>query len=132
MGGGILSPVENFGQHIKHNFVHCSVLTRPKDYGKRRVILDLSYPKGFALNDKVDRSRFDSDLLSLRFQFIDYIFREICSHKDDVISKIDVARAFRNLRMVPADALKLGIMWSNNVYIDVSLIAELGLPSNPD
>ena len=49
--------------------------------------------------------------------------KEICSHEDDVvISKIDVARAFCNLCVDPADALKLGITWSNDVYIDVAVV----------
>ena len=54
--GAILGPVKNFGQHPEHSFGHCSpVLTRPKDQGKWRAILDLSYSKGFALNDQVDQ-----------------------------------------------------------------------------
>ena len=178
--GAILGPLKNFGGHPKHSLIHCSpVLTRLKDQGKRRVILDLSYPRGIALNDQVDRSRFDGDLFCLKFPSIDNIVKEICSQRDDVvISQIDVARAFRNLQVDPADALKLGITWSNDVYIDVavafgwvhgstafqranagvkilayiddyiivssrvsgdthfrrlvSLLAELGLPSNPD
>ena len=121
--GAILGPIENFDQHSSNKFVHCSpILTRPKGPNKRRVILDLSYPKGLALNDQVDRSRFDGDQFLLKFPSIDDIVQEICSHKDDVvISKIDVARAFRNLRVDPADALKLGITWENDVYIDVAV-----------
>ena len=120
----ILAPVKNFGHHPEHSFIHCSpVMASPKDQGSRPVILDLTYAKGFALNDQVDRSRFDVDLFSLRLSSIDDIVREICSHKDDVAnSKIDVARAFRNLYVDPADAIKLGIMWSNDVYIDVPVV----------
>ena len=40
---------------------HCSpLLTRPKDLDKRRVILNLSYPKGSSLNDNVDKSKFEA------------------------------------------------------------------------
>ena len=66
-------------------------------------------------------TRLISDVFSLRFPSIDDNVKEICSHKDDVISKIDVARAFRNLQVDPAYALKLGIIWSNDVYIDVAV-----------
>ena len=119
----ILGPLSKIGHHPDYSSIHCSpILTRPKDRGKRRVILDLSYPKGLALNDQVDRSRFDGDLFCLKFPSIDDIVREICSHKDDaVIAKIDVARAFRNLRVDPADAIKLGISWGNDVYIDAAV-----------
>ena len=116
----ILGPLGKIGDHPEHSLIHCSpILTRLKDKGKRRVILDLSYPKGFALNEQVDGSRFDGDLFCLKFPSIDDIVKEICSHKDDVvISKIDVARAFCNLRVDPADAIKLCILWKNDVYID--------------
>ena len=121
--GAILCPLKHFGSHPEHSLIHCSpVLTIPKDQGKRRIILDLSYPRGTALNDQIDRSRFDGDLFCLKFPSIDDIVQEICSHKDDVvISKIDVARAFRNLHVDPADALKLGIRWSDDVYVDVAV-----------
>ena len=121
--GAMLGPVKNFGHHPGHKFVHCSpILTRPKGQNNRRVILDLSYPKGLSLNDQVDRSRFGGDLFSLKFPFIDDIVKEICSHKNEVvISKIDVATAFHNLCVDPADTVKLGIRWGNYVYIDVAV-----------
>ena len=73
------------------------------------------------MNDQVDRSRFDGDLFFLSFSSIDDIVKEICSHGNDaIIAKIDVARAFRNLD--PADALKLGIRWVDDIYIDVAVV----------
>ena len=38
--------------------------------------------------------------------------------KNFAVTKIDVARAFRNFRVDPADAVKLGITWGDDVYID--------------
>ena len=97
--------------HPEHKFAQISpILIRPKGQDKRQVILDLSYPEGFAMNDQVDRSRFYGNLFSLKFPSIDDIVKEICCHKNDaVISKIDLARAFCNLHVDTADALKLGI-----------------------
>ena len=41
--GTMLGPVDELGAEE----VHCSpLMTRPKDVDKRRVILDLSYPRG--------------------------------------------------------------------------------------
>ena len=70
--------------------MHFFVLMKPKHQGKRRVILDLSYHKGFALNNQVIWFRFDGDLFSLRFPSMDDIFKEICSHKDIADMYIDV------------------------------------------
>ena len=119
----ILGPLSKVGDHPDHSLIHCSpILTRPKDKGKQRVILDLSYPKDLGLNDQVDRSRFDGDLFCLKFPSIDDIVKEICSHKDDIIiAKIDVARAFCNLCVDPADAVKLGMPWGNDIYIDAAV-----------
>ena len=36
-----------------------------------------------------------------------------------MLAKIDVARAFRNLRVDPADAFKFGIHWNNKFYLDI-------------
>ena len=38
------------------------------------------------------------------------------------LNKIDVVRAFRNLRLDHVDALKLGIKWENGFYIDGSVV----------
>ena len=35
--------------------------------------------------------------------------------------KVDISRAFRNVRIDPADAIHLGIKWGNKYYIDQSL-----------
>ena len=37
-----------------------------------------------------------------------------------MLAKIDIARAFRNLHLDPADAFKFGIKWQNKYYLDVS------------
>ena len=103
---------------------HCSpLLTRPKDGNNRRIILDLSYPKGNSVNDNVDKLRFDGHPFALKLPTIDDIVNEIT--KDDVekhLFKIDIARAFPNLRVYPADAFKFGIRWKGQYYLDVSVV----------
>ena len=98
---------------------HCSpLLTRPKDGDKRRVILDLSYPKGASVNDAVTRDRFDDLEFSLTFPTIDNIIEQIRYTPGKVLlAKIDVARAFRNLRVDPADAFKFGLKWGGSIIL---------------
>ena len=100
--------------------IHCSpLMTRPKDLNKRRVILDLSYPQGASVNDYVSKDRFDGYAFMLRFPSMDDIVEEIKKRGRDVsLAKIDVARAFRNLRVDPADALNFGIEWQGSTYLD--------------
>ena len=80
-------------QNPKYSVIPCSpLLTRPKDLGKCRVILDLSYPQVLSLNDQVDKLAFDTSEVLLKFPSIDDIVQELCAHGDDVtIVKIDVA-----------------------------------------
>ena len=114
--GAILGPVDAI--NTKH--YHCSpLLTRPTDSNKRRVILNLSYPYGASLNDAVDKTRFDGMKFNLKFPTVDDIVTEILQIKGDIyLSKIDVARAFRNLKVDPVDALKFGITWQESHYVD--------------
>ena len=120
--GPIIGPLSDLDQNSQHGYVHFSpLLTHPKGPDKRRIILDLSFSKGFLMNDQVDRTLFDKSEFCPKFPSTDDIVDEICKHGDDVtIAKIDVARAFRNLRVDPADALKLGIKWKDDAFIDVS------------
>ena len=117
--GALLGPVNN----IEHDHYHCSpLLTRPKDVDKRRVILNLSYPYGQSVNSHVNKEKFDSSTFSLKFPNIDNITQDIIDAKGDVVLfKVDVARAFRNLRVDPADALKLGMHWRDAFYIDLAI-----------
>ena len=116
--GTILSPASQI--HTPH--YHCSpLLTRPKDTNDRRVILNLSYPRGQSLNDYFDKFNFDSRPFTLKFPSVDDIVELILQFTDPLIFKIDVARAFRNLRVDPVDALKFGLSWRDALYIDAGV-----------
>ena len=81
--------------------------------------MDLSYPNGQSVNDKVERLKFDGSDFDLKFLPIDNIIDRINCVKGEVrLSKVDVARAFRKLRVDSADALKLGIRWKGNYYLN--------------
>ena len=115
--GTILGPVDS----IHSTTFHCSpLLTRPKDGSKRRVILNLSYPKGNSVNDQVDKRMFDNRPFTLRFPSVDDIVMDILNCDDDpVIFKVDIARAFRNLRADPRDAVKFGLTWEDKYTISI-------------
>ena len=67
------------------------------------------------------RKRFDNYHFDLKFPSIDHIVEAVLRvDSDPLLFKIDVARAFRNLRIDPRDAVKLGIKWNNAYYVDAS------------
>ena len=117
--GAILGPYDC----IDYDKLHCSpLLTRPKDGDSRRVILNLSFPAGASLNDAVTRNLFDNRPFTLHFPTVDNILDSIRGVQGTaMLAKIDVARAFRNLRVDPVDAFKFGIKWNNKYYLDVAL-----------
>ena len=116
--GAMLGPSD----HKNFHHYHCSfLLTRPKDTDKRRVILNLSYPHGASVNDCISKSHFDGRCFTLKFPMIDDIVQDILDTDDPVIFKVDVARAFRNLRVDPVDTVKFGISWGGQSYVDLSV-----------
>ena len=116
--GAILGPFDD----IPYHEFHCSpLLTRPKDTDKRRVILNLSYPSMNSVNDRVTRNYFDGQQFLLKFPTVDHIIDQIKATEGRVLlAKIDIARAFRNLRIDPADTFKCGLKWQNKYYLDIS------------
>ena len=117
--GAMLGPLEV----VNHTEFHCSpLMSRPKEGDTRRVILDLSYPKGGSLNDHVSKERFDGNLFALKLPSIDSFTQEIINTDNDpVLFKVDVARAFRNLPVDPADCLKFGLKVNNKFFLDKSV-----------
>ena len=114
--GAMLGPFD----HIDCPHYHCSpLLTRPKESNRRRVILNLSYPAGASLNDAVTRDLFDNLNFTLKFPTVDNVLHSVRSIKGQaMLAKIDISRAFRNLRVDPADAAKFGIKWKDKYYLD--------------
>ena len=115
--GAILGPFDDIPYHEFHCF---PLLTRPKDIDKRRVILNLSYPSTNSVNDRVTRNFFDGQQFLLKFPTVDHIIDQIKATEGRVLlAKIDIARAFRNLCIDPADTFKFGLKWRNKYYLDV-------------
>ena len=101
---------------------HCSpMLTRPKDNDKRRVIMNLSHPQGSSLNDHVDKKAFNNRLFTLCFSTIDDRVTVIVATEDPVIFKIDISRAFQNLRLDPRDALKFVLKGGIDYYLHLGI-----------
>ena len=118
--GAIVGPTSD----ISLDAYHCSpLLSRPKDNNKRRIILNLSHPYGNSVNDNVPRDKFDGQKFSLTFPSVDDIDKIVnLKEQDPVLYKIDMARAFRNIRVDPVDAVKLGIYWQGEYFLDLRIV----------
>ena len=110
----LLGPFDQIPHSV---FTWSPLMTRPKGSG-HRVILDLSYGEG-SVNKATNRDLFDDKPFKLKLPSLDQllpILEELGS--DARLWKIDISRAFRNVRINPQDAIHLGTMWQNKYYID--------------
>ena len=103
--------------------VHYSpLLSRPKPDDTRRVIVNLSAPQGCSVNDCIAKDYYDGVPYMLKYPSVDNIINAVQELGPDVLlSKIDVSRAFRNLRVDPGDFDVLGMKWQGNSYLDISM-----------
>ena len=106
--------------------LHCSPLgSGEKKDGSRRLIMDLSQPRGHSINEGINKEEF-----SVKYTHFDdatSLVRKI--GKNCLMSKIDIKHAFRLLPVMPAQWILLGICWLNSIFIDTRL--PFGLRSSP-
>ena len=91
----------------------------PKNHqpGKWRLIVDLSDPAGFSINDGIDR-----ELCSLKYVSVDDAVRSIVDlGLGTLIAKLDIESAYRIVPVHPAERLLLAMSWKGQVYIDTVL-----------
>ena len=93
--------------------------------GKWRVIVDLSSPSGASVNDGVDRR-----YCSMRYASIDDAASMMVRLGPGTeLAKIDIAQAYRNVPVHPADRWLLGVNWEGRIFVDKTL--PFGLRSAP-
>ena len=115
--GAIVGPFE------REPIVNCHTspfMTREKPNVKhRRVIIDLSWPKGTSVNAGVDKNSYLGTDFALTFPTIDHITSEIKKVGAGAhLYKIDISRAFRHIKVDPRDYDLLGLIWDDVTYVD--------------
>lgn len=97
------------------------LMTRPKrDSDKRRVIVDMSFPTGEAVNDGISISSIygrDTTYTLPTVQDLAAIIQN--SPSTAWLWKADLARAYRQLRVDPIDTPLLGFGIDSDIYVDL-------------
>ena len=108
--GAIIGP---FQEQPIENLHYSPFMTRHKSNSEnRRVILDLSWPRGESVNAGVDKNGYMGSEFKLTFPTIDDLTQELVKiGKGAHIFKVDVSRAFRHLNVDPRDYNLLGVNW---------------------
>ena len=114
----LLGPFE--GRPVNH--LHTSpIMTRPKkDSDKRRIVLDLSWPDGFAVNDGIDSDSYLDVEYKVRLPKIDLMEQEVLKlGRGAFLYKTDLSRGYRQLRVDPYDWPLLGFKYDGKYFMDI-------------
>ena len=96
------------------------MFSTPKADDTRQVIVNLSHPWGYAVNDYISNEVDDGVAYTLKYPSVEDIVDTIDHWGADVLlSKIDVSRAFRNLRVDLSDYDLLGLKQKGKSYLNI-------------
>ena len=88
----------------------------------RRVIIDLSWPKGSSVNSGIDKNSYLGTDFILTFPTVDHVMSEIKKIGPGAhLYKIDVSRAFHHVAIDPMDLDLLGLSLVGNAFFDTKL-----------
>ena len=122
--GRLIGPLDNSYKLLTH-ISRFGVIPKSHQINKWRLIVDLSHPVGFSVNDGIPKN-----LSSIKYITIDNAIQEILRlGRGTMLAKIDIKNAFRLLPVHPSDRHLLGMSWSDGIYIDTCL--PFGLRSAP-
>ena len=97
-------------------------MARPKSDGGTRVIVDLSWQSECSVNSCVPLNNFDCIEIQLKYPTVDSLVEKIKMYgPDTLLFKVDLQRAFRNLRIDPVDCDLLALNWRQQTYVDVAM-----------
>ena len=99
------------------------LMTRPKKSSNdRRVIMDLSWPRDFSVNDGIDKYFYQGKPHKLTLPSVDDFVNLIVKHGPGCyLYSRDMARAYRQLRSDPLDWPLTGLIWDSKYYFDMSV-----------
>ena len=88
----------------------------------RHTIIDLSWPKGQAVNDGVNKNVYLGSEFEMHYPTVDKIVKQLNAIGLAANNfKVDISRAFRHIRIHPGDIDLLGLQHQGKYFIDLSL-----------
>ncbi len=92
------------------------------DNEDRRVIVDLSWPHGTAVNDGISKDSYLNEPINLRYASIEEVCNMVLkAGRGAVIYKRDLKQAYRQIPVDPGDYQYLGYMWEDQMFFDTVL-----------
>ena len=99
------------------------LMTREKSGSdSRRAIIDLSFPKSSSLHDGVAKNSYLGTEFQMHYPSVDSIIQTLRTLSPSArIFKVDISRAFRQLKIDPGDIDLLGLQHKDQLYLDLSV-----------
>ena len=99
------------------------LLTRPKrDSKELRVVLDLSFPFGAGINTGIAKNELDGLAFKLKLPTpLDLANLIVEMGRGCHLFKIDMSRAYRQLRGDPLDWPLMGVTWYDKLYVGLTI-----------
>ena len=99
------------------------------DSSERRIILDLSFPKGNSINEGISPNHHMGEDIKIRYCKVDDLVNLVkIKGQNCLLFKRDLKRAYRQIPVDPGDLHLLGWTWKGKIYIDCVL--PMGLRSS--
>ena len=97
------------------------LMTRPKKNSEfRRVIMDLSWPAGESVNNRVDGEMYIDGPATIKLPTVEYMEHRVLELGPGCfLYKTDLSRGYRQLRVDPLDWPLLGLVHEGRVFLDV-------------
>ena len=93
-----------------------------KDISERRVILDLSFPKGSAVNDFINKDEYLGEKTDLVYPKVDDFIELIkAKGRGCLLYKLDLRKAFRQISVCPGQFNVVSFIWKKHIFCDTVL-----------
>jgi len=94
-----------------------------KGKNQRRVICDLSYPRGTSINDGISKDFYLDTAIELTYPTVDTLATLLKQFGVGAhIFKKDLKAAYRQFHIDPGDVHLTGYCWNSQFYIDIALV----------
>ena len=93
-----------------------------KDTSERRIILDLSFPKGRSINDHISKIEYLDRKMGLIFPRVDDFVQLIKTKgRGCLLFKVDLRKAYRQVPICPSSYNLVAYMWKKHIFFDTVL-----------
>ena len=93
-----------------------------KEPGKKRVIVDCSWPENWSVNDGIQLGCYLEQVITLRYPTVNDLCRKVKKLGLGCYSYKDMAQAFRQIPMDPRDWSLLGLYWEGAYFLDKAAV----------